>query len=50
MAQSKAKARGVELSIQEAAAEALPFADGSFDAAVSTLVFCTVRGFVRMYT
>jgi SAM-dependent methyltransferase len=34
------RARGVE--VVEAGADALPFADGSFDTVVSTLVFCTV--------
>jgi SAM-dependent methyltransferase len=34
------RARGVD--VIEAAAEALPFADGSFDTVVSTLVLCTV--------
>ena len=42
-AQAKAKGRGVTLTGQVASAEALPFPDGSFDAVVSTLVFCTVR-------
>lgn len=46
VAQRKARDRGVELRVQEAAAEALPFPDGSFDAVVSTLVFCTVRCFL----
>jgi SAM-dependent methyltransferase len=34
------RARGVD--VVEAGAEALPFADDSFDSVVSTLVFCTV--------
>jgi len=32
----------VPVEVSEAGAEALPFADGSFDAVVSTLVLCTV--------
>lgn len=32
-----------EATLVEASAEALPFADGSFDAVVSTLVLCSVR-------
>jgi len=32
----------VPVDIEEASAEALPFADGSFDTVVSTLVLCTV--------
>ncbi len=32
----------VPVEVSEAGAEALPFEDGSFDAAVSTLVLCTV--------
>jgi SAM-dependent methyltransferase len=33
----------VPVSVTDAVAEALPFEDGSFDAAVSTLVLCSVR-------
>ncbi len=33
----------VPVEMSEAAAETLPFEDGSFDAVVSTLVLCTVR-------
>ncbi|CAM9323618.1 unnamed protein product, partial [Phaeothamnion confervicola] len=41
-AQRRAAARGVALSAVTGTAEALPFADGSFDAAVATLVLCSV--------
>lgn len=34
--------KDIALSVQKAGAEALPFADGSFDAVVSTLTFCTI--------
>ena len=34
--------RGVAAEVEEAGAETLPFADGSFDTVVSTLVLCTV--------
>ncbi|HWT95799.1 MAG TPA: class I SAM-dependent methyltransferase [Solirubrobacteraceae bacterium] len=34
--------RGVATEVVETGAEALPFADGSFDTVVSTLVLCTV--------
>ncbi len=43
VAQAKAKQRGVTLTTLEAAAEALPFPNESFDAVVSTLVFCSVQ-------
>jgi ubiquinone/menaquinone biosynthesis C-methylase UbiE len=33
----------VPLTLTQATAEALPFADGSFDCAVATLVFCSVN-------
>ena len=33
----------VPVQVQDAVAEALPFPDGSFDAAVATLVLCSVR-------
>lgn len=36
------RARGVDLSVERVGAERLPFPDGSFDSAVSTLVFCTL--------
>ena len=38
-ARAKVRAAGVEIGIVEAGADALPFADGAFDAVVSTLVF-----------
>jgi ubiquinone/menaquinone biosynthesis C-methylase UbiE len=34
---------GLALRVMRAEAEALPFPDESFDAVVSTLVFCTLR-------
>ncbi len=39
----KAAARGLAATVMEGAAEALPVADTSQDAVVSTLVLCTVR-------
>jgi Methyltransferase domain len=42
-AQAYAARLGVTLTAQAGAAEALPFADASFDAVVSTLVFCSVK-------
>jgi len=38
----KSRAARVPVGVSAAGAEALPFADGSFDTAVSTLVLCTV--------
>ncbi|HEY1350676.1 MAG TPA: class I SAM-dependent methyltransferase [Ktedonobacteraceae bacterium] len=37
----------VPLTLTQASAEALPFADGSFDCAVATLVFCSVADPLR---
>jgi ubiquinone/menaquinone biosynthesis C-methylase UbiE len=39
---AKSKAARVPIEVSAARAEALPFADGSFDTVVSTLVLCTV--------
>ena len=39
---ARAKARPAGFALVEARAEALPFADATFDAAVATLVFCSV--------
>jgi ubiquinone/menaquinone biosynthesis C-methylase UbiE len=39
---SKAEDSGLNVSVVEAPAEALPFEDDSFDTAVATLVLCTV--------
>lgn len=36
---------GFDVDIGDARAESLPFADESFDAVVSSLVFCTIPGF-----
>lgn len=35
--------RGIRLEVVEGAAEAIPFADGSFDAVLCTLTLCSVR-------
>ncbi|MCA1631078.1 MAG: methyltransferase domain-containing protein [Acidobacteria bacterium] len=40
---ARAKARPGGFALVEARAEALPFADATFDAAVATLVFCSVE-------
>ena len=37
------KGGAARIQVARAAAEALPFADGSFDTVVATLVFCSVR-------
>lgn len=42
-ARPRAEASGRRIALLEACAEALPFPDGSFDAAVSALVLCTVQ-------
>ena len=42
-AKERARALGLELDLRPAAAEALPFEDGTFDTVVSTLVMCSVR-------
>ncbi len=39
----RTRALGHRLALVQAAAEALPFADATFDAVVATLVFCSVR-------
>jgi len=39
----KAAAAGVKMELSEAAAEKLPFPDGSFDAVVGSLVLCSVH-------
>jgi ubiquinone/menaquinone biosynthesis C-methylase UbiE len=39
---ARARRRGFRATFVQAGAEALPFEDGSFDAAVATLVLCTV--------
>lgn len=41
-ARKRAKGLGLDVSFHQAAAEALPFADSSFDTVVVTLVFCSV--------
>lgn len=41
-AQRRAEELGLMVQFQQSPAEALPFADASFDTVVSTLVFCTV--------
>lgn len=43
MAATRARKKGVTLTGVEGVAEKLPFETGSFDAVVSTLVFCSVR-------
>jgi SAM-dependent methyltransferase len=40
--EERVRARGVDARVVRAGAEALPFADASFDTVVATLVFCTV--------
>lgn len=40
---ARGKARPESFALVEARAEALPFADATFDAAVATLVFCSVE-------
>lgn len=42
-ARRRARALGHRLELVQAVAEALPFADATFDAVVATLVFCSVR-------
>src|SRR5439155_19115331 len=42
-ARKRAEEVGRAIDIRQAPAEDLPFADGSFDTVVSTLVLCTVR-------
>lgn len=42
-ASQRAYKRGIELEGIRGVAEELPFESGTFDAVVSTLVFCTVR-------
>lgn len=42
-ATARAEAKGVRLRAMGGVAEELPFETGSFDAVVSTLVFCSVR-------
>ncbi len=41
-ASRRAERQGLDIQIQRCPAEALPFADGSFDTVVSTLVLCSV--------
>jgi ubiquinone/menaquinone biosynthesis C-methylase UbiE len=41
-AQERATRLGLAVALREADAQALPFADASFDAAVATFVFCSV--------
>jgi len=41
-ARRRAERLGLAVDLRQAAAEALPFADASFDTVVATLVFCTV--------
>lgn len=38
----RARDLGLEITIEDAGAEALPFADGSFDVVIASLVFCTI--------
>jgi len=42
-----ARSAGLEFRLEAAAAEALPFASGSVDVVVATLVLCSVRGLGR---
>lgn len=48
-AQSRLPLARVPLGLTQAAAEALPFADGLFDCAVATLVFCSVNDQARAF-
>lgn len=41
----RARELGLEIEIESAGAEALPFADDSFDVVVASLVFCTIPDF-----
>jgi len=45
--EERVRARGASAQVVRAGAEALPFADGSFDTVVATLVFCTVTDLGR---
>lgn len=46
-ARSRLPLARVPLTLTQATAEALPFADGTFDCAIATLVFCSVSDPVR---
>lgn len=41
----RARDLGLDIEIESAGAEALPFADGSFDVVIASLVFCTIPDF-----
>lgn len=41
-AEQKAEDRGIDIEIQEAGAESLPYDDDTFDAVVASMVFCTI--------
>ncbi|MCL4370837.1 MAG: class I SAM-dependent methyltransferase [Chloroflexi bacterium] len=49
-ARRRADRLGLEVEFQQAAAEALPFPDASFDTVVATLVFCSVADQDRSFT
>lgn len=44
-ADERARKLGLDIEIESAGAEALPFADNSFDIVIASLVFCTIPDF-----